>query len=69
MPLSNSLILPSLSLAARCLSKYAFGPRVDSSLGDKQSDENFNERSQEVIENKGDRFIANCKSQEVSENK
>ena len=29
----------------------------------------FNERSQEVIENKRDRFIANCKSQEVYENK
>jgi hypothetical protein len=29
----------------------------------------FNERSQEVIENKGDHFIANCESQEVSENK
>jgi hypothetical protein len=28
-----------------------------------------NERSQEVIENKGDRFIANCKSQQVYENK
>ena len=27
------------------------------------------ERSQEVIENKGDRFITNCNSQEVSENK
>jgi hypothetical protein len=29
----------------------------------------FNERSQEVIENKGDRFIANCYSQEVYESK
>jgi hypothetical protein len=29
----------------------------------------FNERSQEVIENKADRLIANCKSQEVYENK
>jgi hypothetical protein len=29
----------------------------------------FNERSQEVIENKADRFIADCKSQEVHENK
>ena len=30
---------------------------------------NFNERSQEVIENKGDRFWARLQSQEVSENK
>ena len=29
----------------------------------------INERSQEVIENKGDHFIANCKSQYVHENK
>jgi len=29
----------------------------------------FNERSQEVIENKGDHFITNCNSQEVFENK
>jgi hypothetical protein len=68
MPLSNSLILPSLTLAARCPSKYAFGPRVHSPRG-ANSPREFTERSQEVIENKGDRFIANRKSQEVFENK
>ena len=33
------------------------------------SESRFNERSQEVIENKGHHFITNCNSQEVFENK
>jgi hypothetical protein len=37
-------------------------------LGVRFQANSFNERSQEVIESKADRFIANCKSQEVYEN-
>jgi hypothetical protein len=46
---------------AAALSKRVLDSCVDSPHG-ANSSEKFNERSQEVFENKGDRFIANCKA-------